>query len=186
MSVLEVEPAPLDGILILKPKFFRDERGFFMETFSLKAFQDAAGRPNIAFVQDNQSRSSHGVLRGLHYQRQQQQGKLVRVIRGRIWDVCVDLRRHSKTFGRWFGIELDGETQHQVWIPEGFAHGFVTLSDTADVAYKATDYYAPEFEECIRWNDEDLGIKWPDLDAPFNISKKDLEGKSFRDANLPE
>lgn len=186
MSNLDFEPAPIEGVLLIKPKIFRDARGFFSETFNLQAFQALPGCSGISFVQDNHSQSKKGVLRGLHYQCQHQQGKLVRVLRGEIWDVCVDLRPKSKSFGEWFGVQLGADNQQQIWIPAGFAHGFVALSETADVAYKTTDYYAPEFEECIRWDDADLSIKWPNLDVPLNISEKDLRGSSLKTARLPE
>ncbi len=186
MSAMDLEETPIEGVLLIKPKIFSDARGFFTETFSLRTFQTLPGCSEVSFVQDNHSQSRRGVLRGLHYQHQRQQGKLVRVLQGAIWDVCVDLRPKSKSFGKWFGVNLDAESHQQIWIPAGFAHGFVALSAVADVAYKATDYYAPEFEECIRWDDEDLAIKWPDLDMQFNVSEKDRAGSPLKMARLPE
>jgi dTDP-4-dehydrorhamnose 3,5-epimerase len=173
----------LEGLLVLEPRVFRDDRGFFVETWNRRTFEDTVGC-DVEFVQDNHSRSTRGVLRGLHYQRAPHaQGKLVRVVRGAIFDVAVDLRRGSTTLGRWVGVELSDENQRQLWVPEGFAHGFVVLSDVADVAYKTTDYYAPAAEECIRWDDPELGIAWPVVSGtPPRVSQKDERGRPFRDA----
>src|SRR5574343_1144429 len=144
-------------VVLIEPKVFGDARGFFFESFNQKAINEATGT-NHAFVQDNRTRSSRGVLRGLHYQIQQAQGKLVRVARGAVFDVAVDIRKGSPTFGQWVGTELTADNQHQLWVPPGFAHGFVVLSDSADFLYKTTDYYAPEHERCIAWNDPQLAI----------------------------
>ena len=149
-------------VVLIEPKVFGDARGFFFESFNQKAFNEATGT-NHAFVQDNHSRSSRGVLRGLHYQIQQAQGKLVRVARGAVFDVAVDIRRSSPTFGQWVGVELTEDNQHQLWVPPGFAHGFVVLSESADFLYKTTDYYAPQHERSIAWNDPSIGISWPAL-----------------------
>lgn len=149
-------------VVLIEPKVFGDARGFFFESFNQKAFNEATGT-NHQFVQDNHSRSSRGVLRGLHYQIQQPQGKLVRVARGAVFDVAVDIRRSSPTFGQWVGAELTEDNQHQLWVPPGFAHGFVVLSESADFLYKTTDYYAPQHERCIAWNDPSIGISWPAL-----------------------
>jgi dTDP-4-dehydrorhamnose 3,5-epimerase len=177
---------PLGGVLIIEPKVFGDARGFFFESFNARRFEDMTGvRTN--FVQDNHSRSAKGVLRGLHYQIRQPQGKLVRVIAGEVFDVAVDLRKSSPTFGKWYGHRLSAENKLQLWIPAGFAHGFVVLSESADFLYKTTDYWAPEYERCIAWNDPDLAIDWP-LDVlggmtPL-ISGKDAQGVAFRDAEV--
>ncbi|HNQ10934.1 MAG TPA: dTDP-4-dehydrorhamnose 3,5-epimerase [Giesbergeria sp.] len=149
-------------VVLIEPKVFGDARGFFFESFNQKAFNEATGT-NHQFVQDNHSRSSRGVLRGLHYQIQQPQGKLVRVARGAVFDVAVDIRRSSPTFGQWVGAELTEDNQHQLWVPPGFAHGFVVLSESADFLYKTTDYYAPQHERSIAWNDPSIGISWPAL-----------------------
>ncbi len=152
----------IPDVVLIEPKVFGDARGFFFESFNQKAFNDATGT-NHQFVQDNHSRSSRGVLRGLHYQIQQAQGKLVRVVRGAVFDVAVDIRRSSPTFGQWVGAELSEDNQHQLWVPPGFAHGFVVLSESADFLYKTTDYYAPQHERSIAWNDPSIGISWPAL-----------------------
>lgn len=149
-------------VVLIEPKVFGDARGFFFESFNQKAFNEATGT-NHQFVQDNHSRSSRGVLRGLHYQIQQPQGKLVRVARGAVFDVAVDIRRSSPTFGQWVGAELSEDNQHQLWVPPGFAHGFLVLSESADFLYKTTDYYAPQHERSIAWNDPSIGISWPAL-----------------------
>ena len=149
-------------VVLIEPKVFGDARGFFFESFNQKAFNEATGT-NHQFVQDNHSRSSRGVLRGLHYQIQQAQGKLVRVARGAVFDVAVDIRRSSPTFGQWVGAQLSEDNQHQLWVPPGFAHGFVVLSESADFLYKTTDYYAPQHERSIAWNDPSIGISWPAL-----------------------
>jgi dTDP-4-dehydrorhamnose 3,5-epimerase len=169
-------------VIILEPKVFGDERGFFYESFNAKAFEEATGVKR-EFVQDNHSRSARGVLRGLHYQLQQAQGKLVRVTVGEVFDVAVDLRRSSPTFGQWVGEILSAENKRQLWVPEGFAHGFVVLSDYAEFLYKTTDYYAPEHERSILWNDPDLAIEWPLQEAP-QLSGKDQAGINFKDADL--
>ncbi|MDX5364597.1 MAG: dTDP-4-dehydrorhamnose 3,5-epimerase [Pseudazoarcus pumilus] len=164
----------LPGVLLLEPKVFGDARGFFMESFNARAFAEATGlQPE--FVQDNHSRSARGVLRGLHYQIRQPQGKLVRVTRGRVFDVAVDLRRSSSDFGRWTGAELSEDNNLQMWVPPGFAHGFVVLSESADFLYKTTDYYAPEHERCLLWNDPTVGVDWQFADEPL-LSAKDAAG----------
>ncbi len=170
----------IPDVVLIQPKVFGDARGFFFESFNQKAFNEATGA-NHAFVQDNHSRSSQGVLRGLHYQIQHPQGKLVRVVRGRVWDVAVDIRKSSPTFGQWVGAELSEDNQHQLWVPPGFAHGFVVLSESADFLYKTTDYYAPEHERCIAWNDPQLAIAWPIAGAP-SLSAKDMQGFAFAQA----
>ena len=167
----------IPDVVLIEPKVFGDARGFFFESFNQKAFNEATGT-NHAFVQDNHSRSSQGVLRGLHYQIQHPQGKLVRVVRGRVWDVAVDIRKSSPTFGQWVGAELSEDNQHQLWVPPGFAHGFVVLSESADFLYKTTDYYAPEHERCIAWDDPQLAIAWPIAGAP-SLSAKDMQGFAF-------
>jgi dTDP-4-dehydrorhamnose 3,5-epimerase len=172
---MKVIPTAIAGPLILEPKVFGDARGFFMESYNARAFHEATGL-DVSFVQDNHSRSGKGVLRGLHYQIQQSQGKLVRVVRGSVFDVVVDLRRSSPTFGRWVGVELSEENNRQFWIPPGFAHGFLVTSDSADFLYKTTDYYAPEHERSLAWNDPDVGVEWP-LDGEPLLSAKDLAGK---------
>lgn len=172
----------LPGVIILEPKVFGDQRGFFFESFNARSFADATGL-QCAFVQDNHSRSAKGVLRGLHYQVQQTQGKLVRVTAGEVYDVAVDLRRSSPTFGRWVGVHLSAENNRQLWVPEGFAHGFVVLSEFAEFLYKTTDYYAPEHERCIRWDDPTLAIDWP-LEGSPKLSAKDQAGVSFVDAQV--
>ncbi|MDH2052949.1 dTDP-4-dehydrorhamnose 3,5-epimerase [Achromobacter marplatensis] len=170
----------IPDVLVLEPRVFNDARGFFFESFNQDVFEAATGLSR-RFVQDNHSRSAKGVLRGLHYQVTQPQGKLVRVCAGEIFDVAVDVRRTSPTFGRWVGVVLSAENKRQMWIPEGFAHGFLTLSDSADVLYKATDYYAPHYERCIRWDDPAVGITWPGGMTPL-LSAKDGNGVSLDDA----
>ena len=172
----------IPDVVLIAPKVFGDARGFFFESFNQKAFNEATGT-NHAFVQDNHSRSSQGVLRGLHYQIQQPQGKLVRVARGRVWDVAVDIRKSSPTFGQWVGAELSEDNQHQLWVPPGFAHGFVVLSETADFLYKTTDYYAPEHERCIAWNDPQLAIDWRYAGEP-RLSAKDAQGLILAQAEV--
>ncbi len=179
---MKIIPMKLPDVLILEPEVFGDERGFFMESFNARKFAEATGL-DVQFVQDNHSRSAKGVLRGLHYQLQQPQGKLVRVVRGAVFDVAVDIRKHSATFGQWVGVELSAENHRQLWVPAGFAHGFLVLSETADFLYKTTDYYAPEYERCIRWDDKALAIDWP-LQAPPVRSAKDAAGTSLSDAVL--
>jgi dTDP-4-dehydrorhamnose 3,5-epimerase len=170
----------IHGLVILEPRVFGDARGFFFESFNQKQFDSVIG-PGKVFVQDNHSRSARGVLRGLHYQIRQPQGKLVRVISGEVYDVAVDIRRSSPSFGKWFGTHLSAENKRMLWIPEGFAHGFAVLSDYAEFLYKTTDYWAPEHERCIIWNDTDLAIDWPLVGEPL-LSAKDAAGKPFREA----
>ena len=177
-----VTPTALPEVLILQPQVHGDTRGFFLESFNQRDFERATG-VQAQFVQDNHSRSAKHVLRGLHYQIQQPQGKLVRVVQGEVFDVAVDLRKRSKTFGQWVGEILSAENKRQLWIPEGFAHGFVVLSDTAEFLYKTTDYYAPAHERCILWNDETLAIHWPAGIQPI-LSAKDAQGKAFVDAEV--
>jgi dTDP-4-dehydrorhamnose 3,5-epimerase len=174
---MKVTATALPEVLIIEPKVFGDTRGFFFESFNQKAFQEATG-VNLAFVQDNHSRSGKGVLRGLHYQIQQAQGKLVRVASGAVFDVAVDLRKSSPRFGQWVGVELSETNHRQLWVPPGFGHGFVVLSESADFLYKTTDYYAPEHERCIVWNDTEIGIHWPQGVEP-KLSEKDRQGLSL-------
>ena len=178
--MIEVVETGLDGVKIVKPKVFGDERGFFMETFNARDAADV-GLP-VSFVQDNHSRSTRGVLRGLHFQYPQWQGKLVRAASGEIFDVAVDIRQDSETFGKWFGAILSGENKMQMYVPEGFAHGFAVLSETADVIYKCTTLYEPSQDRCLMWNDPDIGIDWP-VDRPL-VSEKDKKGVKFRDLVL--
>jgi dTDP-4-dehydrorhamnose 3,5-epimerase len=178
---MKVTPLAIPDVLLIEPQVFGDDRGFFFESFNQERFEKAAGK-KINFVQDNHSKSVKGVLRGLHYQLPPKaQGKLVRVIQGEVFDVAVDIRRSSPTFGKWVGEVLSGDNKKQLWVPEGFAHGFVTLSDTAEFLYKTTDLYSPEHEACIFWNDKTLNIKWPFNFEP-SLSKKDMAGKSFTEA----
>ena len=177
---MQVTPTAVPDVLLIEPKVFGDARGFFFESFNRRAFAQASGL-DLAFVQDNHSRSSRGVLRGLHYQIEQAQGKLVRVVRGAVFDVAVDLRRSSPHFGRWVGFELSEDNHRQIWIPPGFAHGFLVLSEMAEFLYKTTDYYAPAHERCIRWNDEQIDIKWP-LEGMPNLSERDARGLSLAQA----
>lgn len=179
---MNVVPTKIPGVLIIEPKVFGDERGFFFESFNRKTFKNLTG-VDADFVQDNHSRSTKGVLRGLHYQIKQAQGKLVRVTSGEVFDVVVDLRKSSDTFGQWVGVMLSAHNKRQLWVPEGFAHGFVVLSETAEFLYKTTDYYAPEHERCIRWNDTDLSIDWQYNDEP-QVSEKDSDGVPFARAEL--
>jgi dTDP-4-dehydrorhamnose 3,5-epimerase len=178
MNVIKTD---IPDLFIIEPKVFGDSRGFFYESFNQKAFHQATGL-DAHFVQDNHSRSAKGVLRGLHYQIKQPQGKLVRVVRGKVWDVAVDLRKSSTTFGQWHGLELSEENNRQFWVPPGFAHGFVVLSDTADFLYKTTDYYAPEFERSMLWNDPALGIDWHLDGMEPQLSAKDKIGVLLKDA----
>lgn len=173
----------IPDVIVIEPKVFGDARGFFFESFNQKAFDEMIGK-HVDFVQDNHSRSAKGVLRGLHYQTQQPQGKLVRVARGAVFDVAVDIRRSSPTFGKWAGVELSEENHRQLWVPAGFAHGFLVLSDTAEFLYKTTDFYAPAYERCIQWNDPDLAIAWPDLGTSPQLSAKDQAGSSFARAEV--
>jgi dTDP-4-dehydrorhamnose 3,5-epimerase len=171
---MQVIPTAIPEVLVVNPKVFGDPRGFFFESFNLRAFAAATGfTPD--FVQDNHSKSSKGVLRGLHYQISQPQGKLVRVVSGEVFDVAVDMRHTSPTFGRWVGVTLSAENFQQLWIPPGFAHGFVVLSESAEFLYKTTEYYAPEHERCLRWDDPSVGIQWP-IDFVPALSKKDEAG----------
>jgi dTDP-4-dehydrorhamnose 3,5-epimerase len=169
--------------LVLEPKVFGDDRGFFFESYNENAFYAATGlRPN--FVQDNHSRSAKGVLRGLHYQIQQPQGKLVRVTAGEVFDVVVDIRKSSPTFGHWFGANLSADNKRMMWVPSGFAHGFLVLSEFAEFLYKTTDFYAPQFERCIRWDDPDIGIQWPLHGSAPLLSTKDQHGMALKHAEL--
>lgn len=172
-------------VFILEPTVFSDARGFFYESFNARTFEAATSLKPI-FVQDNHSKSTRGVLRGMHYQLQQPQGKLVRVVQGEVFDVVVDIRRSSSTFGKWLSINLSAENHRQLWVPVGFAHGFLVLSDTAEVLYKATDYYAPDHERSIVWNDPTIGIEWPAIDGlPIpKLSGKDAAAKRFREAEV--
>lgn len=172
---MKATPLAIPDVILLEPKVFGDDRGFFFESFNQAKFEAVIGRP-VAFVQDNHSRSVKNVLRGLHYQIQQPQGKLVRVVQGEVFDVAVDIRKSSPSFGQWVGEILSAENKRQMWVPEGFAHGFVVLSGTAEFLYKTTDYYAPEHERCIAWNDPAIAIQWP-LDAAPALSAKDQQGK---------
>jgi dTDP-4-dehydrorhamnose 3,5-epimerase len=173
----------IQGILVLEPCVFVDDRGFFFESYNKKVLTELGIQSQ--FVQDNHSKSRRGTLRGIHYQVRNPQEKLVRVVSGEIFDVAVDLRRSSPTFGRWFGLNLSASNKLQIYIPIGFGHAFLTLSDTAEVLYKASDFYAPEHERCIRWDDPGLAIDWP-LDGERIISEKDAQGSLFREADLPE
>jgi len=181
---MKFTPLAIPDVFLIEPKVFGDARGFFLESFRQDLFNQATGT-NHEFIQDNHSRSSKGVLRGLHYQLPPHaQGKLVRVISGAVFDVAVDIRRSSPTFGQWVGAELSAENHHQLWIPPGFAHGFVVLSDTADFVYKTTAYYAPESDRGLLWNDPDIGITWPQLDIEFSLSEKDRNQPAFKQAEL--
>lgn len=173
-------PTAIPDALILEPKVFGDDRGFFYESYNQQAIQAATGL-DVTFVQDNHSKSARNVLRGLHYQVEQPQGKLVRVVQGEVFDVAVDIRKGSKTFGLWVGQILSAENKKQLWVPPGLAHGFVVLSETAEFLYKTTDYYAPAHERCIAWNDPDLAINWQMQGEPL-LSAKDAAGVAFRDA----
>jgi dTDP-4-dehydrorhamnose 3,5-epimerase len=179
---MNIIPAEISDVLILEPKVFGDERGFFFESFNQRLFVDKTGI-DVQFVQDNHSRSVRNVLRGLHYQIQQTQGKLVRVSMGEIFDVVVDLRKSSSTFGQWTGNFLSADNKLQLWVPPGFAHGFVVTSEIAEVQYKATDYYAPQHERCLFWDDPDLAIAWQLTGEPI-LSAKDQAGKPLRDCEL--
>lgn len=179
---MKATPQSIPDVILFEPKVFGDDRGFFFESFNHARFEEAVGRP-VRFVQDNHSKSSLGVLRGLHYQIQQPQGKLVRVVQGEVFDVAVDIRRSSPTFGQWVGAHLSGENKHQLWVPEGFAHGFVVLSETAEFLYKTTDYYAPAHERSLLWNDPVLGIRWP-IDATPRLSDKDLRALDLSQAEV--
>ncbi len=179
---MQIQTTAIPDLLIIEPTVFGDDRGFFYESFNQKRFAELTGlNPN--FVQDNHSKSAKGVLRGLHYQIQQTQGKLVRVTAGEVFDVTVDLRKSSPTFGKWVGVTLSAENKRQLWVPEGFAHGFVVISDTAEFLYKTTDYWASEFERSILWNDPAIGIEWP-LDGEPLLSGKDKVGALLADAEV--
>lgn len=179
---MKATPLAIPDVILLEPTVFGDERGFFFESFNQRQFEEIVGR-KVNFVQDNHSRSAKYVLRGLHYQIRQPQGKLVRVLQGEVFDVVVDIRQSSLNFGKWVGVILSAENKYQLWIPEGFAHGFVVLSNQAECLYKTTDYYAPAFERCIRWNDTDLAIDWP-IDAPPSLSVKDEHGSKLTSAEV--
>ena len=181
MNVIQTK---IPDVFIFEPKVFGDDRGFFFESFNHQQFEAAIGR-SVTFVQDNHSKSSKGVLRGLHYQLPPHaQGKLVRCVAGEVFDVAVDIRKSSPTFGQWVGVHLSGDNKRQLWIPEGFAHGFVTLSDTAEFLYKTTNYYAPSSDRGIKWNDDSIAIEWPALDCDIITSAKDSVAKSLLDADL--
>ncbi len=175
---MKVTPGALPEVLVLEPRVFGDERGFFLESYNQHVFREAAGI-DANFVQDNHSRSARNVLRGLHYQLKQAQGKLVRVVAGEVFDVAVDLRRSSPLFGRWVGQRLSADNKRMLWIPPGFAHGFLALSEFAEVLYKTTDYYAPEHERCVLWNDPDIGVDWPLTGVPL-VSEKDSRGVALK------
>jgi dTDP-4-dehydrorhamnose 3,5-epimerase len=179
---VKVTPTAIPEVLVIEPRVFGDARGFFYESFNQRAFDEAIGR-HVEFVQDNHSRSGRGVLRGLHYQIEQPQEKLVRVVRGAVFDVAVDIRKSSPTFGQWVGVELSEDNGKQMWVPEGFAHGFLVLSESADFVYKTTDYYAPAHERCIVWNDASLDIAWGIQPADVELSAKDAAGASFDSAD---
>ena len=182
---MKVIPTAIPDVLVLEPKVFGDPRGFFLESFNQRVFNQATGL-DVEFVQDNHSRSAKGVLRGLHYQLQQPQGKLVRVVSGAVFDVAVDLRKSSPHFGRWVGVELSEDNHRQLWIPPGFAHGFLVLSDSADFLYKTTDYYAPQHERALVWNDAHVGIEWPlaELRQAPALSAKDAAAPSWSGAEF--
>jgi dTDP-4-dehydrorhamnose 3,5-epimerase len=180
---MNVISTAIPEVLILEPKVFGDARGFFMESFNQRAFEEVIGQ-RVRFVQDNHSHSGKGVLRGLHYQIQQPQGKLVRVTRGAVFDVAVDIRRSSPTFAQWVGVELSETNHRQLWVPAGFAHGFLVLSDTADFLYKTTDYYSPAHERSLAWNDPQLNIRWPELGVAVQLSGKDQASCLLSDADL--
>jgi dTDP-4-dehydrorhamnose 3,5-epimerase len=175
---MRVTPGALPEVLVLEPRVFGDERGFFLESYNQHVFREAAGI-DANFVQDNHSRSARNVLRGLHYQFKQAQGKLVRVVAGEVFDVAVDLRRSSPRYGRWMGQRLSADNKRMLWIPPGFAHGFLALSEFAEVLYKTTDYYAPEHERCVMWNDPDIGVDWPLTGVPL-VSEKDSCGVALK------
>ncbi|MCE1170196.1 MAG: dTDP-4-dehydrorhamnose 3,5-epimerase [Azovibrio sp.] len=180
---MQVQPLAIPEVLLLTPRVFGDERGFFFESFNARAFREATGL-SLDFVQDNHSRSVRHVLRGLHYQVEQAQGKLVRVVQGEVFDVAVDIRRSSPTFGQWVGARLSAENKQQLWVPPGFAHGFLTLSESAEFLYKTTDYYAPAHERCIAWNDPEIAVDWPLEGNTPQVSAKDAQGLSLASAEL--
>ncbi|HHI93666.1 MAG TPA: dTDP-4-dehydrorhamnose 3,5-epimerase [Gammaproteobacteria bacterium] len=179
---MKATPTSIPDVFVIEPTVFGDERGFFFESYNAKVFSELTG-VKTDFVQDNHSRSARNVLRGLHYQIKQPQGKLVRVTDGEVFDVAVDLRKKSPTFGRWVGECLSAQNKKQLWVPEGFAHGFLVLSEYAEFLYKTTDYYAPEYERCIRWDDQDIAIQWPEEIEP-TLSGKDAIGVSFSTAEV--
>lgn len=179
---MKITPTAIPDVLLIEPQVFGDERGFFFESYNERAFADQTGL-KIHFVQDNHSRSARNVLRGLHYQIRQPQGKLIRVISGSVFDVAVDLRRSSTTFGKWTASALSADNKHMLWIPPGFGHGFVVTSENAEVLYKTTDYWAPDHERCIAWNDPGIGIEWPLRGTPV-VSAKDQQGVALSDAEL--
>lgn len=181
---MQATPLSIPDVILFEPRVFGDVRGFFFESYNQRKFEEAVGY-SVDFVQDNHSRSAQNVLRGLHYQIQQAQGKLVRVVHGEVFDVAVDIRKNSPTFGKWVGEILSAENKKQLWVPPGFAHGFVTLSENAEFLYKTTDYWAPEYERCIAWNDPAIGIEWPG-NGPFNLSAKDQQGTLLADAEIFE
>jgi dTDP-4-dehydrorhamnose 3,5-epimerase len=181
MNVIKTQ---IPDVLIIEPDVYGDDRGFFYESYNKLAFREAAG-VDAEFVQDNHSLSSRGVLRGLHYQIKQPQGKLVRIVNGAVYDVAVDLRRSSPTFGRWVGVDLSAVNKRQLWIPAGFAHGFLVTSEKAEFLYKTTDYYAPDYERCIKWDDRHLSINWP-LDGEPVVSEKDAQGAALEHAEVFE
>jgi len=181
---MKVVPTAIPEVLILEPRVFGDARGFFMESYNRRTFREATG-VDVDFVQDNHSKSARNVLRGLHYQVRQPQGKLVRVVAGEVYDVAVDIRRGSPTFGKWAGFLLSAESKRMAWIPPGFAHGFLVTSESAEFLYKTTDYYAPEHERAMLWNDPDLGIAWPLQGEPL-LAEKDRNGARLRDAEVFE
>jgi dTDP-4-dehydrorhamnose 3,5-epimerase len=182
---MNVIPTRIPDVLILEPPVFGDHRGFFMESFNQRVFEDKTGL-SLEFVQDNHSRSKQGILRGLHYQIQSPQGKLIRVVRGEVFDVAVDIRRRSPTFKQWVGVSLSAENHRQVWVPPGFAHGFYVVSDSADVLYKTTDYYAPEHERTLFWQDPTIAVDWPLGDRAPVLSAKDQQGDRLESADLFE
>ena len=179
---MPTHPTGIPEVIIIEPNVYGDDRGFFYESFNARAFAEQSGL-SVDFVQDNHSKSAKGVLRGLHYQIQQPQGKLVRVVAGEVFDVAVDIRKQSPTFGKWVGVILSAENKRQLWVPPGFAHGFLVTSDSAEFLYKTTDYYAPEFERSILWNDPAIGIEWP-WDGEPMLSNKDKVGKLLADAEV--
>jgi dTDP-4-dehydrorhamnose 3,5-epimerase len=179
---MNIIPTEIPDVLIIEPRVFEDQRGFFFESYNEKIFQEKTGL-DVQFVQDNHSRSAQNVLRGLHYQIQQPQGKLVRVVAGEIFDVVVDLRKNSPTFGQWVGSTLSAQNKRQLWVPIGFAHGFCVISDFAEVLYKTSDYYAPQHERCVIWNDPNLAIAWP-LQGEPTVSAKDQAGVPFKEAEI--
>ena len=180
---MKFDTTPLEGVLVIQPRVFGDQRGFFLESWNARAFAEAG--LDVGFVQDNHSRSRQGILRGMHFQTEQVQGKLVRVTRGAVYDVVVDLRRDSPSFGQWFGVELREDLNNMLWMPPGFAHGFYVLSESADFLYKTTDYYHPESEVSLRWDDPEVGIEWPLVDGrPPALSEKDANALGW--AEIPK